>query len=91
MLVANRRALRQALDTQQLDEETEPFLPRVPYDEKMVSGHSILERDEATYHRVCSTLLYLLADWWIKFSALIRFSEEPLKPYVANRVDHLRV
>ena len=57
----------------------------------MDGGQSIPERDEATGRRVCSALLDLLADWWIKFSALIRFSEETLKPYVANRVDHLRV
>ena len=79
------------MDTQQFYEETESFIPRVPRYKKMDGGHSILERDEATGRRICSALLDLLVDWWIKFSALIRFSEEPLKPYVANRVDHLRV
>ena len=63
VLVTIRRALRQALDTQQLNEETEPFLPRVLYEKKMVGRHPILERDEATYHCVCSTLLDLLVDW----------------------------
>ena len=57
----------------------------------MASGYPIPERDEVTYHRIYSTLFDLLVDWWIKFLALQNFLEEPLKPYVANRIDHLRV
>ena len=74
MIVATRRVLGRALDTQQFYEKTEPYLPQVPRYEKMNGGHSILERDEATCHRVCPMLLNLLVDWWIKFSILIRFS-----------------
>ena len=74
MLVATRRTLGRALDTQQFYEEIDPFLPGVPCCEKMNGGHSIPERNKAICHRVCPTLLNLLVDWWIKFSVLKRFS-----------------
>ena len=56
MSVATRRALRPALDTQRFDDYTEPFLLCVSCDEKMDSGHSILERYEATCRQVCFIL-----------------------------------
>ena len=63
VLVATRRAFRQALDTQWFDDETEPFLPHISCDEEMDGGHSIPERDEVTCRRICPILLNLLADW----------------------------